>query len=457
MAESLSIHFIGDSHSSFFSGVNIIQPEYPFSSNDTISYFRTYRLGPVLAYSLSSNNTTCRGREKLFQVIDTLPKKSNIVLCFGEIDCRYHLLFQSAKKKIPLEDVINDCLNNYFKTVLEIRKLSYNVGIWGAIPTSYFNNNPLFPSYGTHLDRNRCTKIFNTKLESLCEQHGIIFFSIFKSMVKKNLYTLPYVFFDGIHLSQVVMPIALNEIRKQFPTIQLSNNWFMKYIFAVKKKQIRMAYQSIKQKIKSAGKKIGLNIIYYKITNVLFPSVQIPEYSEKRAIILSYQRIFKTKIFIETGTFMGDTVEVLINDFDNLYSIELSEELASKAIKRFESIQKIKIIQGDSGIQIGKLIKDINQPVLFWLDGHYSGEFMYNDEFIKTAKGTLNTPIEKELQLILASEQAHIILIDDARLFTGEMDYPTIKQIKDIVRKNSRFNHKLSVSRDIIRITPKIN
>jgi len=195
-----------------------------------------------------------------------------------------------------------------------------------------------------------------------------------------------------------------------------------------------------------------------KLINLFFrKKIIIYDYDIKRKIILDYKRKYNIEILIETGTFTGDTVFSLMDNFKKLYSIELSEELASKAIKRFESIQKIKIIQGDSGIQIGKLIKDINQPVLFWLDGHYSGEFMYNDEFIKTAKGTLNTPIEKELQLILASEQAHIILIDDARLFTGEMDYPTIKQIKDIVRKNSKFNHKLFVSRDLIRITPKIN
>lgn len=198
----------------------------------------------------------------------------------------------------------------------------------------------------------------------------------------------------------------------------------------------------------------GINKIYHKLYRLIFPPVQIPEYSEKRAIILSYQQIFKTKTFVETGTFMGDTIEALINDFRRLYSIELSEELALRAAKRFEGNQKVKIIQGDSGFKIEGLINDIMEPMLFWLDGHYSGEFIYQDEFIRTAKGSLHTPIEKELKVILGSNEAHVILIDDARLFTGQMDYPTIKHIKNIVKLTSKFNHRLTVSRDIIRIIP---
>jgi len=211
----------------------------------------------------------------------------------------------------------------------------------------------------------------------------------------------------------------------------------------------------MKENIKKIGKLFGLDKVYHKIYQIAFPPVQIPEYSEKRVIILSYQQIFKTKTFVETGTFMGDTIETLINDFDNLYSIELSEELASGAAKRFEENQKVKIIQGDSGIQIKSIIDYIEKPALFWLDGHYSGEFIYDNKFIKTAKGILNTPIEKELDLILASSLPHVILIDDARLFNGQMDYPTIKHIKRMVKKGTKFNHKIYVDRDIIRITPE--
>jgi hypothetical protein len=181
--------------------------------------------------------------------------------------------------------------------------------------------------------------------------------------------------------------------------------------------------------------------------------IVIPEYEEKRRIILAYKNKYNPLIFIETGTFMGDTVQSLLNEFKFLYSIELSEELAHRAEERFNQYHTVKIINGSSDIELKSILKELAEPALFWLDGHYSGEFMYNDEFVKTAKGTLNTPVVKELELILNSDLTHIILIDDARMFNGTEDYPTISALKSMVKK-SRIKRKLLVERDIIRILP---
>jgi hypothetical protein len=73
------------------------------------------------------------------------------------------------------------------------------------------------------------------------------------------------------------------------------------------------------------------------------------------------------------------------------------------------------------------------------------------DEYIITAKGERNTPIEKELDIILHSSISPIILIDDARLFTGKDDYPSISVIKKQV-KNAGKNFLVSVDTDIIHI-----
>jgi hypothetical protein len=200
-------------------------------------------------------------------------------------------------------------------------------------------------------------------------------------------------------------------------------------------------------------KKIGLLKQAVSIKRKMFPAVDIPEYSEKRAIILSYKEKYKPDIFVETGTLFGDTVQILSSNFKKLYSIELSEELAIKAKKRFDNLKHISIVQGDSGVEIDSILKIITEPVLFWLDGHYSGDFYHRDELIKTAKGVLNTPVEKELELIMQSGFPHIVLIDDAREFTGSNDYPTIKQLRHLLKK-SKFGYQLSVDRDIIRIVP---
>jgi len=49
-----------------------------------------------------------------------------------------------------------------------------------------------------------------------------------------------------------------------------------------------------------------------------------------------------------------------------------------------------------------------------------------------------------------SKEFNHILLIDDARCFIGEGDYPTIDQLTEYVRSKNE-NYKVEVKNDIIR------
>lgn len=200
------------------------------------------------------------------------------------------------------------------------------------------------------------------------------------------------------------------------------------------------------------------NKFYSKAKRKFYPQgpvFQTPEISIKRNDILEVSEKFPdTKIFIETGTFFGDTIDFFKNSFTKLYSIELSEELAEKAKKRFENNINISITQGNSSVELSNILREINQPCIFWLDGHYSSEFWIGKEFIRTAKGEQNTPIWQELlQIINHQVKNHIILIDDARCFNGRYDYPRIKKIKKFISKHLP-SHSLEVKNDIIRIAP---
>ena len=198
--------------------------------------------------------------------------------------------------------------------------------------------------------------------------------------------------------------------------------------------------------------------LYYKIKNKiqrrLKNSVEPPSYEFKKATLNEYKNMYGLNILVETGTFLGDNVDFFKDSFDKVYSIELSEELANKAIKRFKGQKNVQILQGDSGEILNDLILNFKEPALFWLDGHYSSEFFLNGEYIKTARGDKNTPIEKELNILLNAPQQHIILIDDARLFSGLNDYPSIALIRKKV-KTSIYPYQLIVESDIIRLIPK--
>ena len=165
----------------------------------------------------------------------------------------------------------------------------------------------------------------------------------------------------------------------------------------------------------------------------------------KQNNILKYQQKHHYHIFVETGTYLGDMLEAQRRHFDKLISVELSKELYEKALLRFEKYPHIQILLGDSGKVLKKVLSEIQQPALFWLDGHYSSGI--------TAKSDKNTPIVEELILIFQSSLPHGILVDDARLFTGKEDYPSIPEVCDLVRQYTP-ERTLEVADDIIRIMP---
>jgi len=169
-----------------------------------------------------------------------------------------------------------------------------------------------------------------------------------------------------------------------------------------------------------------------------------PPHIIKEELIKEYASTFKTPILIETGTYLGDMVYAVRKMFSRIISFELDEQLSDQARKRFAGYSHIEIIQGDSGRLLGECLKSIEQPCLFWLDGHYSGGV--------TAKGTLVTPIKNELHSILShATDGHVVLIDDARCFTGEDDYPTLDELRTFVSER-KPTWQFTMENDVIRL-----
>ncbi len=163
----------------------------------------------------------------------------------------------------------------------------------------------------------------------------------------------------------------------------------------------------------------------------------------KSALIIKLAREYGIKSFIETGTYQGKMVYALRHVFKKIYSIEIDKTLFTHAVERFKHYPYIKIINGDSAIELGKILSSNNERFVFWLDGHYSAG--------NTGKSDLSTPIIKELDTIFKTKNKHVIAIDDARLFNGKDDYPKYSKIKEIANKN---NYSSKIKKDIIILLP---
>ncbi len=147
----------------------------------------------------------------------------------------------------------------------------------------------------------------------------------------------------------------------------------------------------------------------------------------KQQVIIDYIKKFLADIFIETGTYKGRMVYAVQPHIKEIFSIELDQAHYKKAQQKFAGYPNIHILHGQSSQVLPKILEGINKPCLFWLDAHWSGS--------STAKADIETPIMQELECILNHHKAdeHIILIDDARCFTGENDYPTIEGLRSFI------------------------
>ncbi len=135
-----------------------------------------------------------------------------------------------------------------------------------------------------------------------------------------------------------------------------------------------------------------------------------------------------------------------LNNYKELFSIELNIPLWEQAKIRFKDHPSVKLLQGDSGKVLHDVVPTLSAPTLFWLDGHYCGT--------ETSKGELECPIYGELKAIFKSPHIHTILIDDARYFVGKRDYPTLIELKEFVEKNDA-RYAFQVSDDIIILDRK--
>jgi hypothetical protein len=113
--------------------------------------------------------------------------------------------------------------------------------------------------------------------------------------------------------------------------------------------------------------------------------------------------------FIETGTFVGDTIFALEPYFDKLYTIEFSELYYNSTRQKYNG-NKISFILGDSSIVFQSFLPKITDKCIFYLDGHWSSN--------NTGRSEKDCPLVEEITHInnLFMNEA-IIIIDDVRLF----------------------------------------
>jgi hypothetical protein len=172
--------------------------------------------------------------------------------------------------------------------------------------------------------------------------------------------------------------------------------------------------------------------------------VRTPHLVKQRAV-REYAQRYGLRTLIETGTYYGEMLAAVKNDFDRIFSIELDPELARRAARRFASNPRIHILEGDSQKVLPELLKSISEPALFWLDAGYWG-------WANLARDPQRLSAEVEAALA-HPVNGHVVLMDDARMLDGQNGAPTFAELR--TRIATRFpDRRVNLLHDIIRITP---
>ncbi len=158
------------------------------------------------------------------------------------------------------------------------------------------------------------------------------------------------------------------------------------------------------------------------------------------------------EVFIETGTYKGDSVLYACNaGFKTLHSIEVCEENYRDARERVMRVPNIRIHHGTSPEVLPKIM-DGSKATTFFLDAHYQG-LTRTEQCPKYGE----CPLLAELAAIRAVEwkTPPYILIDDSHLFLknnrdyvdifDDAQWPTVEKIQEALGDDYVINEQTGI------------
>jgi|GEM_PF-504183 len=172
------------------------------------------------------------------------------------------------------------------------------------------------------------------------------------------------------------------------------------------------------------------------------------------ALIKAIKSALPLEVFVETGTYKGDTVAAALPHFRYLYTVELSAELYKEACGRFAQQSQVSLCHGNSAETLKQLAPTLaGESVLYWLDAHWCVAE-------NTAGDKSQCPLLEEISALVGLSDQSVVLIDDARLFLAPppephdvTQWPTFNQIITRLQDLSD-QHELMVINDVIAFYP---
>jgi len=171
-------------------------------------------------------------------------------------------------------------------------------------------------------------------------------------------------------------------------------------------------------------------------------------------IISQLKAAYGINNFIEIGTYQGHTAYWASQVFEQVFTIEYSQDLYQKVTEKYGHIKNIDFLYGDTRNLLDNTVSQLESPSLFWLDAHWSGGLTYGE--------IDECPLLAEIEIINSSDCEHFIFIDDAGLFLSPpppphspQHWPDISAVLNLLNsvKNSRH---IVIIEDVIIAVPAL-
>ncbi len=149
----------------------------------------------------------------------------------------------------------------------------------------------------------------------------------------------------------------------------------------------------------------------------------------------------KDSLWIETGTYYGETTKLLSKISKKTISIEADKNLFETSNRILKKFKNVEILNGKSEDLLDKVIsKNLNfKNVCIYLDAHLCQDHLKNTKTFGNENTA--TPILNELEIVskyVASFEKIVVLIDDIRLFQGKFqNYPDKNALVNWCKENN--------------------
>lgn len=195
-----------------------ISESHGFSPNDTLITYQEQRyvvrslfiFGAKIIHLIREQDN--RYKASLNAILSGIPKRSKLVMGFGEIDCRTNegIFVHCEKRGLDFHDVIDDMLMRYV-SMLQQQEQNYGVEfvVYGVPAPHPFHLEQLKGDNKTQFKQ--LIAYFNKCLATLCAQFGFTFLDVYQLTQLNNESNLAY-HTDEIHLKAETVSELFNKL-----------------------------------------------------------------------------------------------------------------------------------------------------------------------------------------------------------------------------------------------------